>query len=59
MGLHEAREKALQCRRLRLEDLDPDGASGNLYKRQRWFAAANLMTFDQCAAAYIAPNEMS
>ena len=57
VSLHEAREKALQCRRLRLEDVDPI-EHRKLVRAQALVAAATLMTFDQCAAAYIAANEI-
>jgi integrase len=53
LTLAEARDKATQCRKLRLEGVDP------IAKRQADLMAARLeaaraITFEQCAAAYIA-----
>src|SRR6266516_2864368 len=55
VGLAQAREKAAGCRRLRQEGIDPIDARDS----QRASAAAEnakLMTFDQCAAGYIAAH---
>jgi integrase len=55
VGLAQAREKAAECRRLRQEGIDPINARDS----QRASAAAEnakAMTFDQCAAGYIAAH---
>src|SRR4029077_8071261 len=51
-GLHEAREKAQQARRLRHEGVDPIDARRAKRARQR-LEEAKSVTFKQCAEAYI------
>jgi integrase len=51
-GLHEARQKALDARRLRHEGIDPIKARRAQRARQQ-LEAAKAMTFAQCADAYI------
>ena len=51
-GLHEAREKAREARRLRHEGVDPIDARRAERARQR-LAEAKAVTFKQCAEAYI------
>jgi integrase len=56
VSLAEARDKATQCRKLRLEGIDPIDAR----KAERLagkLEAAKSMTFAECAAAYIAAHE--
>jgi integrase len=52
VSLAEARIKATECRRMRLEGIDPiDARHGQ--RNQARLEAAKAMTFDQCATAYI------
>lgn len=56
VSLAEARQKALECRKLRLEGLDP------IERRRavRWQAkldAAKAISFEECAARYIAAHK--
>jgi integrase len=57
-SLAEARHKALECRRLLLEGMDPIEARRE-HRRARALETARLITFDQCAEAYIASHEAS
>ena len=52
--LAEAREMARQCRRMRLDGVDPIAARRE--KREAAKAATAVLTFRQCAEAYIAAN---
>ena len=56
LGLAEAREKALEARKLRLEGIDPIERKRALVGSLR-AANAKAMSFQQCAAAYIASHE--
>jgi hypothetical protein len=51
-GIQEARQKALDARRLRHEGIDPIEARRAQRARQL-FAAAKAITFAQCAESYI------
>jgi hypothetical protein len=55
VSLAEAREAALQCRKQRLAGVDPIEAR-NAERAQRAAAVAKAITFDQCAAAYLAAH---
>ncbi|RTL48868.1 MAG: site-specific integrase [Rhodocyclaceae bacterium] len=55
IGLAEARGKANDCRRQLLEGIDPITAR-NAERQARQLAAANMMTFDECAKAYVASH---
>lgn len=55
ISLAEARQKALECRKLRLEGQDPI-AERNAKRKAGRLSAANAMTFRQCAEAYIAAH---
>jgi integrase len=50
--LAEARKRAAECRRMRLDGIDPIEARSAERGRKK-LAAAKAMTFDACAAAYI------
>jgi integrase len=52
VGLAEAREKALACRRQLLDGIDPIQAR-NEVRRTAAAAAARALTFDECAEQYI------
>jgi integrase len=54
-GLHEARGKALDARRLRHEGVDPIETRRAARLRER-LEAAKAMTFKQCAESYIADH---
>ena len=55
--LAEARKRAAECRRMRLDGIDPIEAR-SAQRDQKKLEAAKAMTFDACAAAYIdAPQE--
>jgi Arm DNA-binding domain/Phage integrase family len=56
ISLDEAREKARECRKLRLAGIDPI-EHREAEHRQRLLEAAKSMTFDQCAAAYVEAHE--
>jgi integrase len=56
IGLAEAREKARDCRRMRLDGTDPIEAKNAAQQSQR-LEAAKAMTFRQCAEAYIAAHK--
>jgi integrase len=53
IGLAEAREKARECRRLRLDGIDPIEAR-KVARAQARLAAATATTFKDCAERYIA-----
>jgi integrase len=55
VGLAEARERARECRRMRLDGLDPI-ASRKAARTQAKLDAAKAMTFQQCAERYIAAH---
>jgi integrase len=55
VSLAEAREKARECRKLRLEGIDPIDARKAKRAEER-LAAATAMTFQECAEAYIAAH---
>ncbi len=52
VSLAEARQKAAEARKLLVEGIDPLQARDQL-KREAEMARARLMTFEQCASAYI------
>jgi integrase len=52
VNLAEARDKALACRKLRLEGIDPI-AERRARRAEAQLDAAKAMTFQQCAEAYI------
>jgi integrase len=52
IGLAEARERARECRKLRLDGIDPIDARRGQRAAQR-LDAAKAMTFGECADAYI------
>lgn len=52
VGLSDARRKALECRRLRLEGIDPIEAR-HLQRRKAQLEAVSSITFKECAQAYI------
>jgi len=54
-GLEEARAKALECRKLLDKGLDPISVR-NAERAHARVSAATVMTFDQCAAAYVRPK---
>lgn len=58
LGLAEARTRATECRKLRLDGLDPidERKAGRLKAR---LEAARAMTFKQCAEAYIEAHKAS
>jgi integrase len=55
VGLAQARDKATECRRLRQEGVDPIEAR-NSHRASVAAENAKMMTFDQCAAGYIAAH---
>jgi hypothetical protein len=56
VGLAEAREKARDCRLLRVYGTDPIEATKAARNSKR-LEAAKAMTFRQCAEAYIAAHK--
>ncbi len=52
ISLAEARKRAAECRRMRLDGIDPIEAR-KAQRDQKRLEAATAMTFDACAAAYI------
>jgi integrase len=58
LGLSNAREAATDCRRQLLKGIDPLEAK-RADRTARALEAAKAMTFDQCAAAYIADNSVA
>jgi integrase len=55
IGLAEAREKARECRRLRLDGIDPIEAR-KIARAEARLAAATATTFKDCAERYIASH---
>jgi integrase len=55
VSLGQARDKAAECRRLRQEGIDPIEAR-NSQRASMAAETAKTMTFDQCAAGYIAAH---
>ena len=58
IGLAEARDKARECRRLRLDGIDPIEAR-KVARAQTRLAAATATTFKDCAERYIASHKAS
>src|SRR5216683_7548081 len=56
--LAEARKRAAECRRMRLDGIDPIEARST-QRDQKKLEAAKAMTFDACAAAYLAAHNTS
>ena len=56
IGLAEARERARECRRLRLDGIDPIEAR-KVARAQARLAAAKAVTFKNCAERYIATHQ--
>jgi hypothetical protein len=56
--LAEARKRAAECRRMRLDGVDPIEAR-KAHRGQRKLEAAKAMTFDTCATAYIEAHKAS
>jgi integrase len=56
IGLAEAREKARECRRVRLDGIDPIEAR-KATRTQAKLEAAKAMTFRECAERYIASHK--
>src|SRR6266478_9484158 len=56
--LAEARKRAAECRRMRVDGIDPIDAR-SAHRGWKRLEAAKAMTFDACAAAYIAAHEAS
>ena len=56
IGLAEARDKARECRRLRLDGIDPIEAR-KVARAQTRLAAATATTFKDCAERYIASHK--
>jgi integrase len=56
--LAEARKRATECRRMRVDGIDPIEAR-SAHRGWKKLEAAKAMTFDACAAAYIAAHEAS
>jgi hypothetical protein len=56
IGLAEAREKVRECRRLRLDGIDPIEAR-KVARAQARLAAATATTFKDCAERYIASHQ--
>lgn len=52
ISLADARKRAAECRKMRLDGIDPIEAR-RAQRGQRRLDAARAMTFDKCAAAYI------
>ena len=52
VGLADARQKVLECRKLRLDGIDPIEAR-RLERRRAQLEAASSITFAECAEAYI------
>ncbi|MBV9373569.1 MAG: DUF4102 domain-containing protein, partial [Alphaproteobacteria bacterium] len=58
ISLAEARKRAIECRRMRLDGIDPIEAR-RAEQGQRKLDAAKAMTFDACAAAYFEAHKAS
>jgi integrase len=56
--LAEARKRAAECRRMRVDRIDPIEARSE-HRGWKKLEAAKAITFDACAAAYIAAHEAS
>src|SRR5712691_3522391 len=56
--LAEARKRAVECRRMRVDGIDPIEAR-SAHRGWKKLEAAKTMTFDACAAAYIAAHNAS
>jgi integrase len=56
ISLAEARKRSAECRRMRLDDIDPIQAR-DAQRNQRKLETAKAMTFDACAAAYIEAHQ--
>ena len=56
--LTEARKRAAECRRMRVDGIDPIEARSE-HRGWKKLEAAKVMTFDACAAAYIAAHNAS
>ena len=56
--LAEARKRAAECRRMRVDGIDPIEARSE-HRGWKRLEAGKAMTFDACAAAYIAAHEAS
>jgi len=56
--LAEARKRAAECRRMRVDGVDPIEAR-SAHRGWKRLEAAKAITFDACAAAYIAAHEAS
>ena len=56
VSLADARELALNCRKLRLAGIDPIAARAD-QRQQIRLEAARALTFRECAEAYIAANK--
>src|ERR1700737_617757 len=56
--LAEARKRAAECRRMRVDGIDPIEARTS-HRGWKKLEAAKAITFDACAAAYIAAHEAS
>jgi hypothetical protein len=56
--LAEARKRAAECRRMRVDGIDPIEARSE-HRGWKKLEAAKAMTFDACAAAYIAAHHTS
>jgi integrase len=56
--LAEARKRAAECRRMRVDGIDPIEARSE-HRGWKKLEAANAMTFDACAAAYLAAHNAS
>jgi integrase len=56
--LAEARKRAAECRRMRVDGIDPIEAR-SAHRGWKRLEAAKAMTFDACAAAYIAAHNAS
>ena len=56
--LAEARKRAAECRRMRVDGIDPIEARSE-HRGWKKLEAANAMTFDACAAAYLSAHNAS
>src|SRR3984893_5541629 len=56
--LAEARKRAVECRRMRVDGIDPIEARSE-HRGWKKLEAANAMTFDACAAAYLSAHNAS
>jgi hypothetical protein len=58
ISLGEARKRAAECRRMRVDGIDPIAARA-AHRNQQKLDAAQAMTFDACAVAYIDAHKAS